>query len=378
MIGTVLAHSAVLGALKSAISLARVICPVLAALVGSQTIAPSFSRLRHTANKIYSRMRFLGLNETQLSERCSLASIHLFEDAEVPSLTRDRVSKILMNRQDVPAKSAARIITHAELTVLANVLKVSVEWLIGQEENRDPVVWNVLANPDRVLNFVHLLQEYEILGNETKVWSQYPMYTYTSEAFVHAFNHVHYGRKPGMANTRPLVEFYNRVARLRRKWILRPNRPFQYTNLIYQSHFEHVTCGAGVFSAISKTILTRNLDVMIDVITNPSLKLKLVILKDAHPTDLEALRDYEILSTVDNLFSVWDYHNADVGWSEHPSYANPHRQLLDRMMEHSLCRDVSETVEYLKSLRSRLPSKVDLKSIDYPPNSFLKPQFSFS
>jgi len=232
-------------------------------------------------------MRLLGLNETQLAERCSLAGIHLFEDAEVPNLTRDRVSKILMNRRDVPASSAARVVTQAELAVLANVLAVSVEWLIGQEENRDPVVWNVLANPDRVVEFAHVIQEYEEMGEETKVWSQYPMHSLVSEAFIHSFNLVNYGSKPGIANPRSLVEFYNRLARLRRKRILRPGRPFQYTTLLYRSHFEEAICGQGIFSAISKTILKRNIDRMIETISNSSLRIKLVIITDDYVAALE-------------------------------------------------------------------------------------------
>src|SRR6266404_9656843 len=100
-----------------------------------QSSASTFARLKITAAKIQSRMEFLGLNETQLSEQCSLAAVHLLEDQNPPSLTRDRVSKILMNRHDIPAKSAARVITHAELAVLARVLRVSIEWLLGQAQN---------------------------------------------------------------------------------------------------------------------------------------------------------------------------------------------------------------------------------------------------
>ena len=356
LIDTMSGHSVVPCVLKSVTASARLNGTVAGVLAGSKTIASTLSRLRHTAKRIYSRMRFLRLNETELSERCSLAAIHLFEDAEVPSLTRDRVSKILMNRQVMPAKSAARVISHAELLVLANVLKVSVEWLIGQDENRDPVVWNVLAHPDRVVEFAHVLQAYEDIGNENKVWSQYLMYAYTSEAFTRTFNQVHFGTKPGISNVRSLVEFYNRVARLRRNWILRPGRSFDYTSLLYRSHFEDVICGQGVFSAISKTILRRNLEVLIETITNPSLRIKIVIIKDDHVAGLDAVRDYEILSAVDNLFSSWNYHNGDVGWSEHLNYAQPHRRLLDCMSAHSLCRDVNDTVDYIKSLRSRLRS----------------------
>ena len=216
-----------------------------------------------------------------------------------------------MNRHDVPARSAARIITPAELTVLANVLKVSAEWLLGQADNRDPVVWNVLANPERVVEFTHVLQAYEEQSSESKVWSQHLMHSYTTEAFTHAFNQVHYGAKPGIANPRSLVEFYNRVARLRRKRILLPGRSFAYTSLIDRSHFEDVTCGRGVFSGISRTILRKNIEVMIETITNPSLRIKLVIVKDDCVAGWGAVRDYEILSTVDTLFSSWNYHNGD-------------------------------------------------------------------
>ena len=320
----------------------------------SLALSSTSARLKTMASKIYSRMEFLGLNETQLSERCSLAAVHMSEDQDVPGLMRDRLSKILMNRHDFPAKAAARVITHAELAVLAKVLKVSIEWLDGQADNQDPVVWNVLAESDRVLTFTHLLQEYEKPGTETRVWSQSPLHSYSSEAFVYAFNRVYYGSKPGIGDTRPLVEFYNRVARIRRKELWRSDRSSGYTGLISRSRFEAVICGTGAFAAISKTILKSNLDVMIDVITNPSLSLKLVIVKDECAESLKALRNYEFLGAVDDLITVWRYHSGDIGWSEHPSYTKPHRQLLDRLALGSLFQDVNETVEYLRSLQNRL------------------------
>jgi hypothetical protein len=297
-------------------------------------------------------MQFLRLSETELSERCSLAAVHLFENGDPPGLTRDRLSKILMNRRTLPAKSAARVITHGELTVLAHVLAVSIEWLIGQEENQDPVVWNVLAGPDRVSTFIHLLHEYEQLAGETTVWGKYPMHSYASEAFGNAFNRVHYGAKLGSAS-RHLAEFYSRVARARRKWIRRSNRSFEYSHLIYRSDFEAVTCGEGIYSAISKSIRVRNLDEILKSITNPALKLTLIILKDEAQTK-DGVRDYEILRTMGSVLSVWNYHNGDIGWSEHAIYLRRHKHLLERMMSRALCQDVRETVEFIKSLKSRL------------------------
>jgi hypothetical protein len=82
--------------------------------------------------------------------------------------------------------------------------------------------------------------------------------------------------------------------------------------------------------------------------------MKLVIINDDYVAALEAIRNYEILSTVDNLFSSWNYHNGDIGWSEHPGYIESHRQVLDGMSAHSLFGSVNETVDYLKSLQRRL------------------------
>jgi hypothetical protein len=311
-------------------------------------------RLNVTAKRVYSRMGLLGLNETELAERCSVAAANMPEDDDPPGLTRDRVSKILMNRHDAPARSAARVITDKELALLARVLGVSTEWLLGQGHNWNPVVWNVLGEPDRVLTFVNLLQGYEELGKETKVWSQYPMHIFTSEAFGYAFNQAYYGGKRGVANPKALWEFYNRVARMRRKQLLRCDRQFDFTNFTCLPYFEEATCGAGIFSVISKSVLRSNLDMMIDVITNPSLRMKLLILKDEYCDGLEAVRGYGILSTVDTSFSSWNYYNGDIGWSEHSSYTQLHRKLLDGMSAHALCRDVNETVDYLRSLRSRI------------------------
>ena len=316
------------------------------------------SQMKHVANRIHSRMHSLGLNKTQLSERCSLAALHLFEDAEAPGLTRDRISKILMNRKEVPAKSAARIITHPELKVLSTVLNVSREWLIGQKENRDPVVWNVLAQPDRVQKLTNLLREYEAVSAQTSVWSVYPMPVFVTAAFSHAFNHAFFGQKAGVGKTRPLVEFANSVDRIRRKWLLRTNRNFVYTNFIYQSDFENAICGQGILSGISRTILLRNLDVMVELTSDPALKLQLVILKDQDPTSkMSSLGNYEILAATDRVFSIWTYPNCDVGWSEHPSYVETHREILDRLPRHSLFDRPQELTEYLKALRCRIAER---------------------
>src|SRR5437870_1313681 len=138
-------------------------------------------KISDIANRIHSRMRKLGLSQTELAEQCSVQSAHLSELHEWPSLKRDRISKILMNRRAKHSEHAARALSQAEIKILARVLECSVEWLRGDGRNADPVIWDVLANPQRNTDLLHLLEEYEERAGEVTVWSEYPSCSFTTE-----------------------------------------------------------------------------------------------------------------------------------------------------------------------------------------------------
>ena len=74
-----------------------------------------------------------------------IAAHDLFPEEEQPQITRERIAKILMHCKATPGKSAARVIGPQELQVLASVLKVSIEWLVG----RDLVLWDPSTDPRR-------------------------------------------------------------------------------------------------------------------------------------------------------------------------------------------------------------------------------------
>jgi hypothetical protein len=48
------------------------------------------------------------------------------------------------------------VITYQELQVIAAVLRVSLEWLVGQEDNHDPIIWNAPADPKQAERILHL------------------------------------------------------------------------------------------------------------------------------------------------------------------------------------------------------------------------------
>jgi len=206
-------------------------------------------RVKEIALRMQSRMRKLGYSQEELSKVCSIQSGELYLEAEQPKLRRDRISKILMNLQAHPGSSLATTISDAELIVLGRALKCSVEWLSGRGLEEDPIVWNVLTEPERGAHLLQLMEEYEERAGESSVWSEYLLCSFTTEEFMVAFHRAHFGEMDTAGVTkdkRELVDFFDRTGRARRKRVLKSNRSFIFTGLIYDSELRRVAAGEGI------------------------------------------------------------------------------------------------------------------------------------
>jgi hypothetical protein len=322
----------------------------------SQAIDPGLMNL--IAKRIHRRMQKLGLTHSELSEQCSIAGANLSSSVERPSLSRERISKILMNRHDLPNENAARSLTQLEMNILANVLKVSVEWLRGDGLGKDSVVWNVLAEPQRGAQLLHLLEEYEDLAGESVVWSEHPLCSFTTEAFMTAFHRAHFGEMHNFGITKDrhaLVDFFNKAGRARRKRVLRPGRSFSFTGLIYNSEIERIAKGAGVYRNIPTAIRKGAFKHMVNVLADSELKMALVIVNDEKIRRFESRwRDYENFGVMGELFSVWNYHSGSIGWTENLKHVVHHRRLLNEMARQAFCRNAAETVKYLNGIAMSL------------------------
>lgn len=322
----------------------------------SHAIDPGLMNL--FAKRIHGRMQKLGLTHSELSEQCSIAGTHLSTGAERPSLSRERISKILMNRHDRPNENAARSLTQLEMNILADVLKVSVEWLRGDGFEKDGVVWNVLAEPQRGAQLLHLLEEYEDLAGESLAWGEYPLCSFITEAFMTRFHRAHFGEMENFgitADKHALVDFFNKAGRTRRKKTLQPNRSFSFTSLIYKSEIERIASGVGVYRDIPSGVRKGGLKHMVSVLTDSELKMELVIVDDEKIRHVESRwRDYENFGVMGELFSVWNYHSGSIGWTENRRHVLHHRRLLNEMRSHALCQSAVETADYLKELISSM------------------------
>lgn len=313
-------------------------------------------RIKEIALRIQSRMRKLGYSQEKLSQICSLVAAELSTDPDHPTLRRDRIAKILMNLQHRPGSSVAITISDAELLVLARALKCSIEWLSGRGLDEDPVVWNVLAEPERAAQFLHLLEEYEERADETTVWSEYLLCSFTTEEFMVAFHRAHFAEMDtaGVTNDkRQLVEFFNKTGRARRGRVLKPGRSFIFTGLIYESELQRVINGKGVYGAIPRLIRKASFEHIVNVLTDPTLKMNLVIVDDSRTLRARgAWRDHETVGVMGELFSLWNYHSGSIGWSENPRYVRHQRELINEMRKHAVCKGTNETIQYVNQLAS--------------------------
>jgi hypothetical protein len=310
--------------------------------------------IKQIALRIQSRMKKLGYTAQRLSQECGIAGGELCQEAEPPGLSANRITKILMNCQPRPGSSAASVISHAEMAILASALKCAREWLSAQGTGDDPIVWNLLTGPERGTHMLQLLEEYEDRSSQTVVWSEYPLSPFTSEEYMLAFHQARFAAADPLGNTadqRRLIDFFNRTGRARRRRALQSTGALTFTNLVCESEIQRIASGVGVYGAISRHIRKRNFEHLLKVMADPALKMNFVIVDYEKLGNVRvALRDYETVGVTDELFSLWNYHSATVGWSENPKQVAHHRQLLSLMRQHAVCKDNEETIAYLKRL----------------------------
>lgn len=316
------------------------------------------SEISEIATRLERRMRKLRLSVAQLSHKCSVISGKL-DDENLPGLSRSRIAKILMNRASGSSgRSAARVIARSELILLARALEVSVEWLSGQRNNEDPVVWNVLAEPERSEHLLHLLEEYEDRASEIMVWSEYLLCSFVTQEFMYAFHQVHFSELDDLEDgkdRRRLIEFFNRMGNSRRSRVLRPSRSFIFTSLINETELQSIAAGKGVYSRIAKSVRRRCLESLTLTLMDDSLKLNLIIVDDRGANRIRSLfRDFETLGVIGDLFSVWNYHSGSIGWSEHPRYVTRHAKYLKQMQLNATCKGATETCKLIRRLLDKV------------------------
>jgi len=280
-------------------------------------------------------MNQLGVNQTELAARCTGAAQDLFPE-HAPQITRERIAKILMHCRANPGKSAARVISHPELQVLAKVLQVSSDWLTSSDGTRDLVLWDPLADPQRAHHILHLINEHEDLATEVLVWAEYLICSLETPEFMHKHHEALFSELDVLGahdEKRKVVQIYDSIGNNRRNRLFDSKRKRRkLIQFIFASDMERIAQGKGEYAGIRKELRKACLDNLCDLISDSSLGIELVIIKDDDTARLRTVvRDYDSVGVFDERFVLWRYHSGRIAWSETAAYTIKWRRTLNEL-----------------------------------------------
>lgn len=314
------------------------------------------SRIPSIARRIRNRMRRLGFNDQLLAEACTREALARGEPLRV---SRERVAKILMNCKKNPERSAAKIISYSELKALSAALSVSIEWLVGQGDNTDPVHWNVLAEPERASELLHLLAEYEEKAGELCVWAEFLMCSLVTPELMRAQHRERFAELELLglgAEMEKAVSLFDRVGDVRRQRLLKnkSERGYDYRQIIFYSDLKLIADGESEYRSAAAEVRRESLKFLAGLVGDKALGIDLVVVDEGGAGHLRRmLRDYDSLSVFGSELTLWGYHSGSVAWSEHASYVELHRKMLDGLQARALTRKPGEAVDLLTDLAAR-------------------------
>lgn len=303
------------------------------------------SRIPRIARRLRSRMSELGLNQTELAARCVGVSQDLFP-RDAPQITRERIAKILMQCKANPGKSAARVISHRELQVLAGVLQVSPEWLTGQGETSDLVLWDLVAESQRGVHILHLINEHEDNATEVLVWAEYLICSLETPEFMHQHHEALFSELNvlgGHDEKRKLVQVYDSIGNARRKRLRdSKQKRRKLIQFIFASDLENIAQGKAEYAGIKKEVRKACLENVCNVISDPAVGIELAIINDRDVGRVRTtFRDYDSVGVFDESFVLWRYHSGQIVWSEHPEQVKRYHKMLKGL--ESNARECGET-----------------------------------
>jgi hypothetical protein len=314
------------------------------------------SRIPAIARRIRNRMRHLGLNEQALADECNRRACEALPVGAPLKMSRERIAKILMNCKKNPERSAAKVISHSELMVLSTALSASVEWLVGQHDNQDPVHWNVLAEPAHADHLLHLLAEHEEKAGELLVWAEFLMCSLVTPELMHAYHEAHFSELAALGleeEKEKAVSLFDRIGNARRERLLskKARSDYGYKQIIFYSDLRAIANGEREYCMLAAGLRRDSLRHLGRLVTDRSLRIELIVVNDDNTGHLKkALRDYDSLSVFGSNFTLWGYHSGGVAWSEHQSYIRPHRRLLDDLQAHAMAYEPRKVSSLLMEL----------------------------
>src|SRR3989442_817813 len=144
-------------------------------------------QMRDIALRIKRLREGLGLTQEELAKRCSRAAGELIEPEDlrrVGRMSRSRVAHIEQAHRPRPGKGVAITLQPHEVKVMAHVLGVSPEQLVG-DHAEGIITWDPLTNPKRAHHFLGLMDECGRNARELFGWAEFLPCSLETREFMH-------------------------------------------------------------------------------------------------------------------------------------------------------------------------------------------------
>lgn len=313
----------------------------------------SGDKLKIIASRIRHRMEEVGLTVAELAVRGDVLAHEIFEDGMRPNITRERVSKILMNGQTHVGKGAARIVSGAEVVVFADVLDVAPEWLADETSARLPVFWNIADDPKYAGRMIHLLNHYQKKTGELLVWGDSLLCSLTPPEFSEQFHLNLFAELDdiGLAKEKQaMLDSCNRVADVRRRETFDDltQRSWTITQIVFLSELTKIAEAKGLYKDIAANVRRKCFEDLIKYTTNADFKINLIAARDEDVSQIKRyLRDFDRLGVCGGKFTIWGYHSGKVVWSEEAVTVKRHRKILEKLASKAAFRQRRQIADLL-------------------------------
>lgn len=319
-------------------------------------------RLQCLAGRVRSQMQRLQISAAELARRCEKRDFP--GDETRPNLSRERITKILMNAQPRVGKGAAKVVSAEEVFMLAETLEVSKEWLTGQTKYTNaPVLWDMASEPEISQQIQHLINHYEEVTGGSLIWAENLLCSLTPTEFVRGYYESFFSEldEIGLHNEKQnLVATYENFGNRQRRRMLQntAHQKWTRTQIIFLSELEKIVRGDGHYSDIKFSIRRKCLENVRNLTADDSFGVRLIVARDEDAPHIKhLLRDYDRFGVNGDKFTLWCYHSGKVGWSENKNQVFRHRKIIDELIERSAYRERAEVSALLLQLRERTEKK---------------------
>jgi len=317
-------------------------------------------QMRDIALRIKRLREGLGLTQEELAERCNRAAGELIgpEDLRrVGRMSRSRVAHIEQAHRPRPGKGVAITLQPHEVKVLAHVLGVSPEQLVG-DHAEGIITWDPLTNPRRAHHFLGLMDEYGRNARELSGWAEFLPCSLETREFMHRHHQaifdsdaLHLPEELRAEYGRAVVTMYDTIGDRRREDLLAAasKRPWVMTHMMLRPDLEDIAQGNGPYAGIDGAVRRDCLENLKALIADRALRIHLIVADGAAGMD-HLFPGFDSLVVFDEEFAFWRYHSGDIAYTRHPSIVRLKRELLDTVRAHALFREPGDVVRFLDDL----------------------------